>query len=232
MYLTIWSRTLRHISYLNSNAVLYRDTFSIKSRYLIIHSLGAIRNKATAVNSSQPQDSVSQNGFSQRNATNYIEGIYEAWLRDPSSVHLSWQIYFKNMESNMKTYRPSPTIVPLTGLTTSLSPSTSQYDDHMKVQLLVRAYQVRGHHIAKLDPDLSDTIPKELDPRYYGFTEKDLDEKFSLGPGILPAFAETEKKKTLREIVDTCKTIYCSTIGIEYTHISDRVQSINMVRFV
>ncbi|RGB41814.1 thiamine diphosphate-binding protein [Rhizophagus diaphanus] len=193
--LTIWSRTLRHISYLNSNAVLFRDTFSIKSRYLIIHSLGAIRNKATAVNSSQPQDSVSQNDFSQRNATNYIEGMYEAWLRDPSSIHLSWQIYFKNMDSNMKTYRPSPTIVPLTGLTTSLSPSTSQYDDHMKVQLLVRAYQVR-----------------ELDPRYYGFTEKDLDKKFSLGPGILPAFAETEKKD--REIVDACKTIYRSTIGM------------------
>lgn len=32
------------------------------------------------------------------------------------------------------------------------------------------------------------------DPRYYGFTEKDLDRKFSLGPGILLAFSETENK--------------------------------------
>jgi 2-oxoglutarate dehydrogenase E1 component len=209
--LAIWSRTLRHTSYLSSNAVKFRYTSSIKSRYLTIHSLGAIRNKATAVSSSQPQASVSLNGFPRGNATNYIEEMYEAWLRNPSSVHVSWQVYFKKMDSGMKTYRPSP-IVPLTGLTTTLSPSTSQYDDHMKVQLLVRAYQVRGHHIAKLDPlEIlnADTIPKELDPKHYGFTEKDLDRKFSLGPGILSAFAETGKKKSLREIVDTCKQIYC-----------------------
>ncbi|GES81362.1 2-oxoglutarate dehydrogenase complex E1 component mitochondrial precursor [Rhizophagus clarus] len=171
-----------------------------------------IRHTATTVNSLRSQVSVSYNGFPQGNTTSYIEEMYEAWLRDPSSVHLSWQVYFKNMGSSMKTYQSSPTIVPLTGLTTSFSPSTSRYDDHMKVQLLVRAYQVRGYHIANLDPlgildaDLDDAIPKELDPKYYGFTEKDLDRKFTLGP------------------VDMCKQIYCNTIGIEYTHISDRVQ--------
>lgn len=106
----------------------------------------AIRNKATTVTLHNLKIQF-LNGFPQGNTTNNIEEMYEAWLRDPSSVHLSWQIYFKNMDSSMKT-----TIVPLTGLTTSLSPSTSQYDDHMKVQLLVRAYQVRGHHIAKVDP--------------------------------------------------------------------------------
>ena len=76
-------------------------------------------------------------------------------------------------------------------MATSLSPSTdtsSSYDvnDHLKVQLLVRAYQVRGHHIAKLDPleilnaDLDGSFPKELDPKHYGFTEKDLIENFHL----------------------------------------------------
>jgi 2-oxoglutarate dehydrogenase E1 component len=124
-------------------------------------------------------------------------------------IKLLQQALHKNIQFGMSprlAYQPPPTIVPLTGMATSLSPSTevsSSYDvnDHMKVQLLVRAYQVRGHHIAKLDPleilnaDLDSSFPKELDPKHYGFTEKDLDREFSLGPGILPAFVETGKKK-------------------------------------
>jgi 2-oxoglutarate dehydrogenase E1 component len=86
----------------------------------------------------------------------------------------------------------------------------------LQVQLLVRAYQVRGHHIAKLDPlgindvDLADHNPAELELNYYGWTEKDLDKEFTLGPGILPRYAETGKDKmTLREIVGELKKMYC-----------------------
>jgi len=216
----IWSRVLRPTrALLSTKAVKLRATSSIKLRYSVVPSLGTIRNKVTAVNSSYPQASVSPNDvFLQGNSASYIEEMYEAWLKDPSSVHLSWQGYFKNMQSGMNprvAYQPPPTIVPLTGMAPSLelSSSYSSYDvnDHMKVQLLVRAYQVRGHHIAKLDPlgilnaDLDSSIPKELDPKHYGFTEKDLDREFSLGPGILPSFAQTGKKKTLKEIVDICK---------------------------
>lgn len=216
----IWSRALRPTrSLLHTKAIKLRATSSIKLGYPVVPSLGAIRNKVTAVNSSYPQASVSPNDvFLQGNAASYIEEMYEAWLKDPSSVHLSWQVYFKNIQSGVNprvAYQPPPTIVPLTGMPVPLDVSGS-YDvtDHMKVQLLVRAYQVRGHHIAKLDPlgilnpDLDGSIPKELDPKHYGFTEKDLDREFSLGPGILPAFAQTGKKKTLREIVGICRQIY------------------------
>jgi len=86
-----------------------------------------------------------------------------------------------------------------------------------KVQLLVRAYQVRGHHVAELDPlgildaDLADVKPPELELSRYGFTERDLDKDINLGPGILPHFA-TEENKTmkLREIIKLCKRIYCT----------------------
>jgi 2-oxoglutarate dehydrogenase E1 component len=84
------------------------------------------------------------------------------------------------------------------------------------VQLLVRAYQVRGHHVAELDPlgildaDLQDFHPPELELSHYGFTERDLDKQITLGPGILPHFA-TEDRKTmsLGEIIKTLKRIYC-----------------------
>ena len=64
-----------------------------------------------------------------------------------------------------------------------------------QVQLLVRAYQVRGHHVADLDPlgimdpDLSDSVPPELELSHYGFTERDLDKQIALGPGILHPFS-------------------------------------------
>ena len=84
------------------------------------------------------------------------------------------------------------------------------------MQLLVRAYQVRGHHGAELDPlgildaDLADIHPPELELSRYGFNDRDLDKEITLGPGILPHFA-TEDRRTmkLREIVALCKRIYC-----------------------
>ena len=88
---------------------------------------------------------------------------------------------------------------------------------YVQVQLLVRAYQVRGHHVAELDPlgimdaDLSASQPPELELSRYGFTERDLDKQIALGPGILPHFA-TEDRKTmaLGEIIKLCKRIYCT----------------------
>lgn len=80
----------------------------------------------------------------------------------------------------------------------------------------MRAYQVRGHHVAELDPlgildaDLADVKPPELELSRYGFTERDLDADITLGPGILPHFAtEGHKTMKLREIVSLCKRIYC-----------------------
>ena len=85
-----------------------------------------------------------------------------------------------------------------------------------QVQLLVRAYQVRGHHVADLDPlgimdtDLSGQVPPELELSHFGFSGRDLDKQITLGPGILPHFA-TEDRKTmpLGDIIKLLKRIYC-----------------------
>ncbi|CAG8583475.1 6676_t:CDS:2 [Acaulospora morrowiae] len=219
----------------------HKQGFQICSLTKFRHPLisNFVRNKVSAVNTphTQAQTPPSSNDiFLQGNTANYIEEMYDAWLKDPESVHLSWQVYFKNIKSGIhprNAYQPPPTLVPLTGMATTVAQSVQMSDsfdinDHMKVQLLVRAYQVRGHHIAKLDPlgimNADASLPKELDPKHYGFTEGDLDRLFTIGPGILPGFAEDGEKVTLREIVECCKKIYCGTIGIEYIHIPDKAQ--------
>ena len=88
------------------------------------------------------------------------------------------------------------------------------------MQLLVRAYQVRGHHIANLDPlrilsaDLDSKVPPELKLDYYGWTEADLNKEFKLSTAILPRFQGTVPgdKMTLGEIIHELKTMYCKLL--------------------
>ncbi|EED24219.1 alpha-ketoglutarate dehydrogenase complex subunit Kgd1, putative [Talaromyces stipitatus ATCC 10500] len=175
--------------------------------------------------------------FLQGNTANYIDEMYLAWRNDPSSVHISWQTYFKNMENGdmpiSQAFQPPPTIVPtpVGGVPQHMHAAGHDLTNHLKVQLLVRAYQARGHHKSKTDPlgirgeaeAFGYNRPKELELDHYGFTERDLDQEFTLGPGILPRFeTESRKKMTLREIIAACEKIYCGSYGVEYIHIPDR----------
>ncbi|ETN77778.1 oxoglutarate dehydrogenase (succinyl-transferring), E1 component [Necator americanus] len=117
-------------------------------------------------------------------------------------------------------------LVPSTGL--DMSTSLQSVSDHLKVQLLIRSYQTRGHNIADLDPlginsaDLDDTIPPELELSFYGFGERDLDREFLLPP---TTFIGGEKSSlTLREILHRLKQIYCKTTGVEYMHLNNLEQ--------
>ncbi|KAI8830707.1 thiamine diphosphate-binding protein [Chytridium lagenaria] len=175
----------------------------------------------------------------------FLNEMYSAWTADPKSVHLSWQIYFRNLYaadgSGKPAFIPPPTITPTTygadgavmqeDLTDHLEGTlipANDILDHMKVQLLVRAYQVRGHQLADIDPlgiNINNaTNAPELDPLHYGFKEEDMGRKFFLGHGILPGFLAADKTRnlTLREIVTKLRQTYCGSIGIEYGHISDR----------
>ena len=92
--------------------------------------------------------------------------------------------------------------------------------DAIHALMLIRAYRVRGHLEARLDP-LGLQTPKphpELDPRTYGFTDADLDR---------PIFIDKVLGKdtaTVREIIATLRETYCGSIGIEFMHIQDPEQ--------
>src|SRR3954463_10796647 len=92
--------------------------------------------------------------------------------------------------------------------------------DSVRALMLIRAYRMRGHFHAKLDP-LGIEPPRdreELDPRSYGFVEADLDRKIFLDHVLGMEYA------TLREIVAICERTYCQTLGVEFMHISNAAQ--------
>jgi 2-oxoglutarate dehydrogenase E1 component len=92
--------------------------------------------------------------------------------------------------------------------------------DSVRALMLIRAYRMRGHFHANLDP-LGIEAPRnreELDPRSYGFTEADFDRKIFLDHVLSLEYG------TLREIVTICERTYCQTLGVEFMHISNAAQ--------
>src|SRR5476649_1057054 len=92
--------------------------------------------------------------------------------------------------------------------------------DSVRALMLIRAYRMRGHFHAKLDP-LGIEAPRdreELDPRSYGFAEGDFDRKIFLDHVLGMEYA------SLREIVAICERTYCQTLGVEFMHITNAAQ--------
>ncbi len=92
--------------------------------------------------------------------------------------------------------------------------------DSLRALMLIRAYRVRGHLEASLDP-LGLQLPKshaELDPASYGFGPGDLDR---------PIFIDNvlgRESATVREIMSITRASYCGPIGVEFMHIQDPEQ--------
>ena len=92
--------------------------------------------------------------------------------------------------------------------------------DSVRALMLIRAYRMRGHLHANLDPlGLEpERDPEELDPRSYGFGDADLDRRIFLDRVLGLEFA------TLRQVVTILRRTYCQTLGVEFMHISDPQQ--------
>src|SRR5450755_2804291 len=92
--------------------------------------------------------------------------------------------------------------------------------DSIHALMLIRAYRMRGHFHAKLDPlELTpEKNEEELDPRSYGFQEADLDRRIFLDKVLGLEFA------SMREIVAILRRTYCQTLGVEFMHISNAAQ--------
>ncbi len=88
--------------------------------------------------------------------------------------------------------------------------------DAIRALMLIRSYRVRGHLAATLDPlGLIERKPHpELQPETYGFGPEDMDRLIYIDMVLGLEMA------TIRQIIEILQRTYCSTIGVEFMHIS------------
>jgi 2-oxoglutarate dehydrogenase E1 component len=89
--------------------------------------------------------------------------------------------------------------------------------DSIRALMMIRAYRMRGHLHADLDPLGLEPARdhEELHPSGYGFTEADYDRPIFIDHVLGVEFA------TIREMLAILRRTYCSTLGVEFMHISD-----------
>jgi len=171
--------------------------------------------------------------------SSFLQDLYARFLRDPNTVDPSWRAFFADLGDDERALlaeregaawaperangetasgaalAPAPVAAP--AVTRAPIDAYAVARDSIRVLMLIRAYRVRGHLLANLDPlglDGEKHHP-ELDPATYGFTEADLGREFYVD-GVLGL-----QTATLRRVLEIAKKTYCRKVGVEFMHIQD-----------
>ena len=192
-------------------------------------------------------DATAQIDFSLLSGANatFIAEMNRAWRADPKSVDQNWNAYFQvfsdltyagdDIEAGPSWGSEQSRVIGAVNPDTSIKAVAKGHVsgrminaadmraatlDSLRAVMLIRAYRIRGHLIAKLDPLALEDKPlhPELDPKSYGFGEGDWDR---------PIFIDNVlglETATLAEIIDRLRKTYCGTIGVEFMHIQDPSQ--------
>jgi 2-oxoglutarate dehydrogenase E1 component len=154
----------------------------------------------------------------------FVEALYAEYLRDPQSVEPAWREYFAALPAgNGAAPRIGPTFRPASlfnppgpPVAAAVAGTPEMVVLQERVDRMVRAYRVRGHLVAQVDPlGLPRREPTELTPQFYGFTEEDFDRPFSTYQ------IEGADVRTLRSIYEALRNTYCRLIGAQFMHIDD-----------
>ncbi|MGH7045804.1 MAG: 2-oxoglutarate dehydrogenase E1 component [Stellaceae bacterium] len=156
----------------------------------------------------------------------FIADLYARFLDDPASVDDTWRRFFAEIGEDAPVAlaglrgppwaKPQPARVNGAAIPALDGDALRQATtDSIRALQLIRAYRVRGHLEADLDPlGLEKRGPyPELDYRSYGFAETDLDREIFINAIF------GRERASLREIVAILRQTYCGTIGAEYMHI-------------
>jgi 2-oxoglutarate dehydrogenase E1 component len=89
--------------------------------------------------------------------------------------------------------------------------------DSVRAIMMIRAYRMRGHLHANLDPLglAPQRDHEELHPATYGFSPEDYERPIFIDHVLGLEFA------TIPQMLEILRRTYCSTLGVEFMHISD-----------
>src|SRR6056300_331405 len=169
----------------------------------------------------------------------FLEQMYLKYINQDPDLPSSWKIYFDELGDELDLVAneiKGPSWAPIkkniniiekkpkNGSSSSeVLKKTSSKDqiqnniNSIKAVELIRAYRLRGHLLAKLDPlGLKETeYLDELHPEYYGFKKSDYKREIFLN-GVT-----NKKYSNISEILTFLNKTYCGPIGYEYMHISN-----------
>ncbi len=168
------------------------------------------------------REQILQESFLNGGNTTFVIDLYQNYLNDHSSVAADWQKFFGSLTAEERDYLVSdddrpPVWTKKTAADRSLQSTPSQEDIRLSIRalIMVRAYRVRGHLNATLDPLRLEKCGDhaELKLESYGFTESDLDKPLFFD-GVLGL-----ENPTLRQVMAKVKETYCGNVGVEFMHI-------------
>tara|TARA_B100000700_G_scaffold325035_1_gene432718 strand:+ start:1114 stop:4005 length:2892 start_codon:yes stop_codon:yes gene_type:complete len=189
--------------------------------------------------SSSKNIEISKTSFLSKSNSAFIEDMYIRFLEKDPSLPESWRSYFLSLGENIDiitkeikgpTWNPRPKKIIIeknkdkeykNNLQSNIIPDKKDLEkskaDSIRAIALIRAYRIRGHLIANLDPlgIMKREYLNELHPSDHGFEKNEYDKKIFLYSYMDKGYA------SINEIISSLKKIYCSTIGVEYMHISD-----------
>ena len=137
-----------------------------------------------------------------------LEGIYQQYLKDPSSVDAGWARFFEGFEFARARHEVLP------GVADRSAPADDHLRKEFKVLDLINGYRTRGHFFTQTNPvrerrKYEPTLALEN----FGLSEADLDTVFEAGSQLGIGSAR------LNDIIDHLKETYCKSIGVEFRYI-------------
>ena len=165
--------------------------------------------------------------------TSFIEEMYVKFIEGDTTIPQSWKSYFEGLGEDLNdvikeiegpNWKPNKIKINLNQQNLNGSQKVNQINikDSIKAIALIRAYRINGHLIANLDPlgMMERKYMHELHPEDYGFNKDDFNRKIYLDNYLDRDFA------SLKEIIKFLKDKYCSSIGVEYMHMTEREEKI------
>ncbi len=153
-----------------------------------------------------------------------LDETYASYLQDPSSVGSSWRDLFSEQPLSVA----HPISIEEQSSSHSVSSENSLEAQEQapillwaaRVQALACAYRTFGHLQADLNPlqKQKSELIQELNPATYGLSQRDLEQRLPMIP--LPGL-EDYQGRTITDVLESLRRVYCGTVGVEFTHLGN-----------